>query len=101
MGKLKHALPSVPLLHPGVAAHMVPVGFPEAGPVLLYQFHPGHPLGALPCIQARYYETRRTAMLRRNRLTVVEYCHKRVFRQEVIERQIGRPTLVISVNDYV
>src|ERR1700730_134080 len=77
-------LPAVALFSPRIAAHVVAVGFPETGPVFLRQFNAGHPFGTLPGIDSRHDEAGGASMFGRNRLAVVEECHKRVIRQEVL-----------------
>src|SRR5713101_9476604 len=54
---------AVPLLAPWVAIHVIAVGLPEAGLVLLHQLESAHPFRALPEIQVWDQEPRRAAML--------------------------------------
>src|SRR5215472_18290438 len=57
------SLPAKTLLLPRVAVHVVPVAFPETRPVLRQEFETGEPLGALPRIQPRHDQPRRSAVL--------------------------------------
>src|SRR4030088_31954 len=60
----------VALLEPGVAAVVVAVAFPEPGFVVIEEPEPADPLGALPEVEMRYEETRRSAVIARQRLAV-------------------------------
>src|SRR5262245_46411882 len=62
---------SVPLLFPRVAVHVVAVGLPEAGLVVVAQLEPAHPLGALPEVEVRNEQPRGPAVLRFERLIAV------------------------------
>src|ERR1035441_845961 len=74
---------AVALLAPGIAVHVVAVLLPEAGAVAIHDFDARQPFGAFPCIEPRHDQTRRTAMLGRNRLAIVMKGHQRVLGQKV------------------
>src|ERR671917_1124633 len=57
------SVPPVALLAPGVAVVVVTQRLPEAGYVVGSELQPPHPLGALPEIQVRHQQTRRSSVL--------------------------------------
>src|SRR5438132_863540 len=60
----------VALLAPRVSIKVVAVGLPESRLLLLLELDPAHPLRALPEIEVRDEQSRRTAVLRVQRLAV-------------------------------
>ena len=62
---MRRVLPTVALLSPGVAPHMIAVAFPEPGAIQGEKFQAGHPLGALPGVEQGDDQPGRPAMVYR------------------------------------
>src|SRR4029079_3925088 len=67
---------AVTLLTPGIAVIVVAQRLPEAGLVSGQQAEATHPLGALPEIQVRHDQARRSTVCRLQRLAVVGVGHE-------------------------
>src|SRR3954463_3428588 len=67
---VRQSVALITLLKPGVPAVVVTERLPEAGLVLLGEGETADPLGALPEVQMRYQQARRTAVLGLQRLVV-------------------------------
>src|SRR4051794_40959844 len=80
----------VALFEPGVAAVVVAVLFPEAGFVVVEHPQPGDELRALPEVEVRHDEPRRSAVLTREWLPVDLPRDPRFPPGDVGQRQIGR-----------
>src|SRR5437879_6366415 len=92
-------LPAVALLGPRVAAHVVTVLLPEAGPVALHEFQAAYPLRALPEVQVGYEQSQRPAVLRADGLAIAGV-DKHVFvSEEVVQAQIGSEALLCTDHD--
>src|ERR687897_1552084 len=84
----------VALLTPWVAVVVVADALPEAGLVLVAEPQAPHPLGALPEIQVRDQQPRRTAVFGLEILALETERHPGLAVQQVLQRQVGRvPTI--------
>src|SRR5947208_6852160 len=68
----------IALLAPWIAPVMVAKLLPESARVVLHKLEPTHPLRALPEVQVRHEQPRRTAMFRGQWRTVVSERHPRL-----------------------
>src|SRR5262245_8337763 len=80
----------IALLTPGISVDMVAERLPEAGLVVLYEPQPTDPLRRLPEVEVRDQQTRRAAVLWRERLAVEPGRHQALATEQVLERQVGR-----------
>ena len=88
-----------PGVQPRIATEVIAAFFPEARLVRGDQFDRLDPLGALPGVQLRRHASNRAAVLGREWLAVMRVGHQRVLREKVLQRQIGRPAVIVSVTD--
>src|SRR6185436_17296987 len=86
---VRHSVPLIALLLPGIAAVVIAVDLPVAGPVGRQQLERAHPLRALPEVQMRDEQSRRAAVRRLERLAVVLPDQPRLPAGQVGERQVG------------
>src|SRR5262249_41647341 len=84
----------IALLTPGVSVDVVAEGLPEARLIVLHELQPADPLRRLPEVEVRDQETRRAAVLRRQRLAVEAGRHQALATEQVVERQVGRVAAV-------
>src|SRR5687767_15137615 len=74
----------VALLAPGVAVVVVTQGLPEAGDVVGGELQPPHPLRALPEVQVRHEQARRSSVLGLEWGAVVCVGHPRLASRDVL-----------------
>src|SRR5881397_2313082 len=87
----------VALFLPGIAADVVAERLPEAGRVLVHETQAADPFRALPEIKVRDDESRRTAVLGRERLAVVLVRDERLPVEGVRQEQVrGVPAVARS-----
>src|SRR5216683_763859 len=79
----------VPLFPPRISVHVIAVGLPEAGLVLVEELEAAHPLGALPEIQMRDEQPRRAAVLGIERLAVIAERQPGTPAGDVVDREVG------------
>src|SRR5438105_10413679 len=84
---------AVTLFLPRIAVIVVPVAFPESGPITTQELEPGHPLGALPEVQVGKEQPQRPAVLWTDQLTVAPVDQHVFGTQEILQREIGRIAL--------
>src|SRR5262245_8045365 len=80
----------IALLTPGVSVDVVAEGLPEARLIVLHEAQPADPLSRLPEVEVRDQETRRAAVLRRQRLAIEPGRYQALAIKQVLERQVGR-----------
>src|SRR5919197_2560342 len=85
---------AVPLLTPRVAVVVIAERLPESGLIALHEAQLPHPLRALPEVEVWHEEARGTAVLGRERHTVVSHRHPCLAAGHVGERQVGRVATV-------
>src|SRR4051794_39565747 len=88
MGPRWKSVAPVTLLKPGIPAVVVAVALPEARPILLAEDQAAHPLGALPEVQMRDEQARRSAVLGLQRLAVEVERDPGLAAGDVLERQV-------------
>src|SRR5918992_337829 len=93
------SVPRVALLFPGVAVVVVAVGLPEARLVVVAQLESANPLGALPEVEMRNEQPRRSAVLGLERLAAVLIRDPRPAADQILERQVGRVVAVAPRRD--
>src|SRR5262245_30633864 len=82
------SIATVALLLPGVSVVVVAVGLPKAGPVVVAQLEPAHPLGALPEVEVRDEQAGGAAVFGRDRLALVLVGDPGLAAGDVLERQV-------------
>src|SRR5262245_41824661 len=80
----------IALLTPGVSVDVIAERLPEARLVVLHELQPADPLRRLPEVEVRDQETRRAAVLWRQRLAVEPGRHQALATAQILERQVGR-----------
>src|SRR4051794_2647729 len=80
----------IPLLDPRIAAVVVAAHLPEAGVVVVEHANAGDELGALPEVEVRDEQARRTAVVTRQRLAVGRERDPCLAAGHVVERKVRR-----------
>src|SRR5437879_6886623 len=80
---------------PWVSAHVIAALFPEAGLVFGEKADAFNPLRGFPGVELWNDQPHWAAMFSRNRLAVVKKCKQRIFFQEIFDRNIRRPAIII------
>src|SRR6188768_987032 len=94
------SLPVVALLVPGVAAHVVAVALPEAGPVFGHELEAAQPLGTFPEVEVRHEQSERPAVIGGDILAVATKRQEHIVPVEVFQRHVRRE-VVLSMGDDV
>src|SRR5215472_3194549 len=90
----------VALLLPGIAAHVIAEGFPEAGLVLRNEVQSTHPLRAFPEVQVWDDEARWPSVSGRQRRVIELRRYQCGALQQICHRQVCRIT-AIAVGHYI
>src|ERR1043166_3390638 len=86
---------AISLFGPGISSHVITEFFPEAGSISIDKFNSTHPLSAFPCVKARHYEAHGTTVLQRQMTAVVNVSKQNVFTEEIAQRHIRGPAVVV------
>ena len=75
---------------------MITALFQVTGLIVIKEAHSLDPLGRLPGVELGNDQTHRSAMVRRNRCTVVRPGKQRILIKKIFNRNVGGPTRVVS-----
>src|ERR1700677_4870479 len=90
----RNSVALVPLFLPWVSVHVVAVGLPESGSVLVHELQAPDPLSALPEIQVRYQQPGRATVLGLKRGVCEAEGHPRLAAGDIRQRKVGRVAAV-------